>query len=165
MAKLPPHIVWPGFVVGLLGMSVTMVTITVIAAVGDPSFAVEADYHERAMQWDEHVAQQARNEALGWGVTVSTGTEPESGRPTLIVRMHDRHGEPIDGAGLTGSCFHFARADHVQELMFVAQDELGVYAAQAMLNKAGSWDLQLRAEADGEVFTHRRTLRVGKAGD
>lgn len=165
MTKIPAHIVWPGFVVGLLGMSVTMVTITVVAAVGDPSFAVESDYHEKAMRWDDHVAQQRRNEELGWQVSVELGAMPGGDEPAVRIRLRDNSGEPIEGAVISGSCFHYAAADRVQELTVTATEEPGVYAAPALLNRAGLWNLEFRAEAGGEVFTHKRTLELERVED
>lgn len=166
MAKIPAHVVWPGLVVGLLGMSVTMVTITVVAAVGDPSFAVESDYHEKAMQWDEHVAQQATNADLGWNVVVDLGTMPGSVDQTLNVRLTDSVGLPISGASLSGGCFHYAAADRVQSLVFAElPEEPGTYAAPAVLNRGGLWDLRLQADGAGSRFTHHQTLKLGKVGE
>ena len=163
-SKIPAHIVWPGFVLALLGMSVTMVTITVVAAVGDPSFAVESDYHDKAMRWDDHVAQQARNSELGWQVAVAISSMPGDGEPALIVRLTDRAGAPIVGAAVEGACFHYAVADRVQTLGFVATDEPGAYAAPAILHRAGLWDLRLTVDAAGEHFTHKQRLELGKVG-
>lgn len=165
MAKIPPHVLWPGFVIGLLGMSATMITITVIAAVGDPSFAVEADYHERALRWDDHVEQQRVNAELGWHVAVELGTMPQSGDPAMIVRLTDSSGAPIVGASIEGTCFHYAAANKVQALGFVPADEPGAYAAPALLIRAGLWQLRLRVESGGRVFTDRQTLELGRTGD
>lgn len=164
MAKIPANIVWPGFVLALLGMSVTMVTITVVAAVGDPSFAVESDYHDKAIRWDDHVAQQARDAELGWIVAPSLGTMPGSDEPAMIVRLTDPAGAPISGAVIEGSSFHYAAADRVQTLEFVPLDEPGAYAAPALLDRAGLWDLRLTVDAAGEHFTHRQRLDLGKVG-
>ncbi|MFG0242946.1 MAG: FixH family protein [Phycisphaerales bacterium JB054] len=164
MAKIPAHIVWPGFVLALLGMSVTMVTITVVAAVGDPSFAVESDYHDKAIRWDDHLAQKARDAELGWNVEATLGTMPGSDELALVVRLTDRTGAPIAGASIEGSSFHYAAADRVQTLAFVPTSEPGAYAAPALLNRAGLWDLRLTVDAAGEHFTHRQRLELGKVG-
>ncbi|MFG0259689.1 MAG: FixH family protein [Phycisphaerales bacterium JB041] len=164
MAKIPANIAWPGFVLALLGMSVTMVTITVVAAVGDPSFAVESDYHDKAIRWDDQVAQEARNAELGWRVAPSLGSMPDSGGPALFVRLTDRDGSPISGAVVEGSSFHYAAADRVQTLSFVEAGEPGAYAAPARLERAGLWDLRLTVDAAGEHFTYRQRLDLGRVG-
>ncbi len=164
MRKIPPHVVWPGFVIGLLGMSATMITITVVAAVGDPSFAVEANYHERALRWDEHVEQQRVNAELGWQVAVELGAIPESEEPAMIVRLTDGTGAPIVGANVEGTCFHYAAASRVQTLGFEPLAEAGAYAAPVLLNRAGLWQLELRVESAEDVFTYEQTLETGRVG-
>ena len=47
----------------------------------DASFAVEPNYYAKALAWDQTMAQQARNEALGWSVSAQS-----SGRTGRTVR-------------------------------------------------------------------------------
>lgn len=158
MIKLPPHIVWPGVVVALLCLSLTMVTITVIAAAGDPSFAVVDDYYEKGLHWDEHVAQLEHNEALGWRATVEVGEADAVGRRALVVTLVDGGGVAIEGAGIEASCFHHAAAHRVERLTFVAGSAPGRYEAPAEIAREGLWEVTLEVSARGERFTDRRTL-------
>jgi len=164
MPGIPAHVVWPGIVIGLLGMSVTLVTVTVVAAVSDPSFVVESDYHDKAMRWDDHVAQQASNAELGWVVSIDLATMPGSEEPALLVRLVDRRGVPIAGATLAGECFHHAAANDVRGLVFSPRGESGGYVAPVRFNRGGIWDLQLRVDAEGHHFTHGQKLELGKVG-
>ncbi len=164
MRKIPAHVVWPGFVIGLLGMSATLITITVIAAVSDPSFAVEANYHEKALRWDEHVEQQRTNAELGWQVDVELGAIPESEEPAMIVRLTDGSGEPLVGATIEATYFHYAAAKNVQALGFHETKEPGVYAAPALLNRSGLWQFQMSVASAGRAFTYEQTLETGRVG-
>lgn len=157
MGKLPAHVAWPGFVVGLLTMSLTFVTITVVAAVGDPSFAVHEDYYERAINWDRHVDQQRRNEALGWSVGLSLSP----GEPTGVrLLLSDRAGAGLEGASIAGECFHQARAAEVRGMEFAPAGRPGLYEAPVLLDRPGRWRIRLRIEVGGEAFTDEQTLEL-----
>lgn len=160
MPKLPPHILWPGIIVALLGMSVTMVTITVVAATGDPSFAVERDYYERGLRWDDHMAQLAQNEELGWRAEVEVGDADASGRRPLAVNLTDASGAPIDGALVEASIFHYAESARVQALALGPAGVPGRYLASVDMRQAGKWMVALEVRAGQTVFTHEHTIRL-----
>ena len=48
---------WPVFLVGLLVAGVGVNLVLLVAATGDPSFAVERDYYRKGMEWDRTLAQ------------------------------------------------------------------------------------------------------------
>jgi nitrogen fixation protein FixH len=158
LRKLPPHIVWPGVVIALLCMSVTMVTVTIIAALDDPSFAVEPDYYEQGLRWDDHKAQLEHNRALGWQASVEVGEPDALQRRPLIVTLVDTDGAAIEGAVVEASCFHHAAAHRVEALTLVAGDAPGEYRASAGIDREGLWEVTLAVSAHGERFTDRRTL-------
>jgi nitrogen fixation protein FixH len=155
--RIPPHIFWPGMVVGLLCVSLTAAAITVVAAVSDPSFAVEEDYYEKALRWDEHVAQQARNAALGWSVEIAPGQRDAAGRTSLRVSLRDRAGAPIEGATITATCFHHAHRADAEQLELVPSGP-GEYGAPARLDRPGKWGVSLVVLSGGETFTSDQTL-------
>jgi hypothetical protein len=49
--------------------------VAVYLTVADRSFAVEPDYYQQSMDWDARMAQQRRNEQLGWQVELSVADE------------------------------------------------------------------------------------------
>lgn len=158
LRKLPPHIVWPGVVVALLCMSVTMVTVTIVAALNDPSFAVETDYYERGLRWDDHIAQLDKNRALGWVAAVEVGEPDAAGRRPLVVALSDAQGAAIEGAVVGASCFHHAAAHLVETLTLAPGDAPGRYRAATAIDREGRWEVTLEVSARGERFTDRRTL-------
>ena len=159
MGKLPPHIVWPGFVIALLGMSITMGTITVLAATRDPaSFAVIDDYYEKGLRWDEHKAQLAQNSELGWEVAVEVGEPDALGRRPLVVMVLDREGVPIEDARIEASIYHHAAAKRVETLTLEPGALPGQYQAQADITRQGLWQILLTVSARGKSFTNDRTL-------
>lgn len=156
--KIPPHLLWPGMVVGLLGMSVTMVTITVTAAVGDPSFAVERDYYERALRWDEHMAQQRQNDELGWRASLEMRPGGEGTWGELVVTVLGADGAPLEDAAVMGTCFHYAEANSVYTLDF--EPDGGVWVAPSPLDRAGLWRVRLEVASGDAVFTNERTIEL-----
>jgi nitrogen fixation protein FixH len=156
--RIPAHIFWPGMVVGLLSVSLTAATITVVAAVGDSSFAVEKDYYTKGLEWDAHVAQQRHNEELGWSAEIGRGGPDAAGHGTLEVRLLDRVGIPLEGAQVEATYFHFTNKAGAVTVNLAAAKTAGVYAAAADLGREGLWSVALVVKAEGETFTAEQTL-------
>lgn len=55
--KAPSGFQWPLMVVGLLGLNICICAVTITAATKTKP-EVEPDYYRRALQWDEHRAEQ-----------------------------------------------------------------------------------------------------------
>ncbi|MFI4896580.1 MAG: FixH family protein [Phycisphaerales bacterium JB059] len=61
--------IWIFGVVGLLLLNVGVCAVTVVAATGDPvAAAVEPDYYQKAVDWDEDKARWPAPERLGWTI-------------------------------------------------------------------------------------------------
>jgi len=142
-------ILWPLGVIGTLCVSLSVCTITVIAATSDESFAVEDDYYAKAVAWDDTAAQRVRNEELGWTTeTVVTV------RGDVRIKLHDATGEPMTGARLRIFAFHHAARGDATETAMTETTDPGVYAASCGTPRAGVWQVRIRAESGGAVFTH-----------
>jgi hypothetical protein len=158
MPKVPPHILWPGIVVALLLMSVVMVTVTVVAATNDPSFAVVDDYYEKGLNWDEHMAQQERNRSLGWSARAEVGLPDSAARRPLNITLTGRDGAALGGASVEASVFQYTAAHQVETHALVAGDRPGVYVAPFAINAEGKWKLMLTVRVGDELFTDEQTL-------
>ena len=71
---IPANIRWPVIIVSALAIHAVASLVVVLIAVSDPSRAVETDYYQKALRWDDKKAQDARNLSLGW--SLATETEP-----------------------------------------------------------------------------------------
>ena len=150
--KLPPHIAWPLFIVGLLSMSVATVTITVGAARSDGGPQVIDDYYQKAVNWDEATALQAASDALGWEAEVVILPAIEAVRPVEIT-LRDREGQPIAGAQGTVRAFRPHRARAVAEHPLVAVPKTpGLYRQAFSIEQAGLWDFEIIATQDSLRF-------------
>jgi nitrogen fixation protein FixH len=138
-----PGALW--LVFGLLAMNFAIVGTTITLASRDTHFAVEADYYQRAVEWDASRAELARSASLGWKLELDAATaRSASGMRTLTVRLSDRNGAPIDGARVDALAFHHGAAGARAEIGFVERGP-GVYQADAPLVGAGLHEVRVIA--------------------
>ncbi len=57
--EIPPHILYPGMVVGILLMSVLAHIVLLVMASADGGPQVVPDYYEKAANWDKYQAERA----------------------------------------------------------------------------------------------------------
>jgi nitrogen fixation protein FixH len=128
----------------------------------DASFAVEPNYYAKALAWDESMAQQARNEALGWSLGLRVDPMGVRRLMTVTVRLADRSGAPIEGAQVAVEAFHNARASRI---LSAALEPRGQgYAAVMPLERPGLWEFRLRVTRGPEAFvaTVTRDVAAGR---
>lgn len=150
----PAWIIGPALV-GLITVSTMIGAAALIYhAHADPSFAVESDYYDKAVHWDDSAAQERRNAELGWRLSISA--EPSDGLKLIIV---DALGLPIDGASVSVEAFHNARsADRVA--LAPADSGGGVYRQAAEFARPGIWEFRVVARRGEETFTAVRQIVV-----
>lgn len=139
---------WPLGISAVLGLSV-IVNLAVMAVAGsDPSFAVEPDYYQKAVDWDRHAARQAASDALGWKAEIALEPGPS---PRLNVNLLDETGLPVEGATVSIEAFHIARAaDIIKSEM---KEEAGNrYAAPLAIPRPGIWEFRLAASRGNDRF-------------
>ncbi|MGE3106867.1 MAG: FixH family protein [Phycisphaerales bacterium] len=148
---------FPGIIFVLLGMNMVIVAITVYAATSDASFAIEPRYYEKALHWDDAAAQKRASDKLGWKVSVSL--DAGAGSPMLVAKVTDRDGQAVSGIALQGEMFHNARSGDRRELTFTAAAP-GEYAAPALVDRAGVWQVRLLGRRGDQTIVHDQTLDV-----
>ncbi|MCZ7582337.1 MAG: FixH family protein [Deltaproteobacteria bacterium] len=155
---------WPGLVVGLLALSVAINLVAMLVATDDPSHAIEADYYEKALAWDEAMAQERHNGALGWRLKADVfPSASQAGSANVIVALSDRGDGPIAGASVTVETFHNARAGKILAGA-LKETEPGRYAAALPMHRDGWWELRFRVESGGDVFTDVKTMDLRFTG-
>ena len=126
---------FPYLLLGLLLLPVGANIVLIIKANSDPSFAVEPDYYQKAIEWDEHQVALAKSEALGWNLSVDAQNKP------LRVNLRDALGQPIDNASVSVEAFPNARASHRVRSELQAQSG-GVYVLKTHLELPGIWEFR-----------------------
>jgi nitrogen fixation protein FixH len=143
---------WPVLIVALLvGGAGANIALMVIAT-RDASFAVEPDYYDKAVHWDDVMRQESRNAALGWSVAVHFDAASVPGQVRVAARVSDRDGAPVEGATVHVTAFHSARASRILTAT-LAPESNGSYSAPLPLNRPGVWELRLRVEQGDRVFS------------
>lgn len=137
----------PGIVGLITASSLTGAALLIYHAHSDPSFAVEEDYYDRAVHWDDAAAQERRNAELGWRVDADLD---RAGRVRLSLA--DGDGDPIEGAAATVQMFHGGRAADRQVVAMEPVGE-GVYEGVGAVDREGLWELRLVASRGDEKFT------------
>jgi len=124
-------------------------------ATDDPSFAVEADYYQKAVHWDDELAQRRLNAELGWRATTELARSA-SGGAELRVHLTDSAGAPLEGAAVRVEAFAINRASEISTLTLAALDGApggGAYSAPFPETGMGRWELRLQATRGAERFT------------
>lgn len=144
---------WPIAVGVILGACVAANIWLIRIANADPSFAIEENYYQRAVHWDDEMAQQRRNTALGWHLLPSlSGIDRDSGGAELRVALRDAAVAPLAGAAITVRAVHLARASQPIDATLLA-DAAGGYSAVLPIRRAGLWELRFEVRRGSERFT------------
>jgi nitrogen fixation protein FixH len=158
--RIPPHVGWPAAIIGALAIHVVVSLATVWVATSNPSYAVEEDYYQKAVHWDQRQAQERVNEELGWNLTLAISGPPMIGEPAeLELVIADRDGRPLDGAAVSVEAFHNARADRILRAPLIP-GEMGRYSASLAMRRQGVWEFRITATRGETKFTHRETRYV-----
>ena len=151
---------WPWVIAGALALHVVASLVVVFVAASNPSYAVEEDYYQKALHWNDKRAQDRTNEELGWRLDITVRPAETPGEePTLEVHLADGGGEPIDGAVVAVETFHNARADDILRAGLDAVGE-GVYRTTLPMRHNGRWELRFTVDRGQDRFTHTETRHL-----
>jgi nitrogen fixation protein FixH len=149
---------FPAIIFGLLGTNAAIVAVTVYLAHSDPSFAVEPDYYQKALKWDQAVQERTRSRALGWTAQIELGGTGVTGRHVRLM-LRDQAGKAVAGAQVRVTAFSALRAAD----RWTAEGrevEPGAYAFDLPIGRAGRWEFDLRATRGESSFSELRALDV-----
>jgi hypothetical protein len=151
---------WPWIIAGALALHVVASLVVVFVATSNPSYAVEEDYYQKALHWNDKRAQDRTNEELGWilNLTVRPAATPGE-EPTLEVHLADAGGEPVDGAVVAVETVHNARAGDILRSSLDAVGE-GIYRTTLPMRHNGRWEVRFTADRGREHFTHAETRHL-----
>ena len=154
---------WMFVPVLLLGLSVTVATVTVLSAVVGHPLGAEPNYDAKAANWDAEREQRAANERLRWVVTpdiVSAGAHRE-----LTVRVEDKHAVRIDATRVAVECIP-VRAAEARRIVELSRRASGDFAGEFDSAIGGQWEFRVVIEKEGLRYTDdfRRFLAAGRGG-
>lgn len=139
---------WPAMVLGLFVIQAIFMGAAIVLAHNDPSVAVEPDYYEKALRWDQDAARQRAALALGWEAALEI--EPPTGamgQRTLRVRIKDGEGNAVPDLAVTVEAFH--QAESGARRSAEATPTPDGYIATIPMARAGHWEVRIRAGSGG----------------
>ncbi len=157
---LPSHIAWPLFVVALLVTSVTYSMLVVYASQSDGGAQVIDNYYEKAVNWDDRIAQQNLSDATGWEASL-TFVPAGNGSQTHALLLGVKDPEANVLSGLQGVIK--AKRPHasgtVTELSILETSITpeGNYLLSFAEARPGLWDFEVDFVLDNNRFT--KTIR------
>jgi nitrogen fixation protein FixH len=157
---MKPQVKWPLMIGGLLSIPFIVGAVAIAKTAGDPSFAIEPDYYQKAVRWDDEVAQRQANRALGWRVVYDVQRGEK--RPVLTAKLTDGAGNDVVGADVAIATSHNARGNAVVSAKLLAAPE--GYSAPVELFRPGLWEVRLTATRGKDVFTDIQHIDVGEGG-
>jgi len=158
---MKPGALWPWMIGGALVLHVFVMLGIVFFTASDSSYAVEEDYYQKAIDWDQKRAQDRSNEELGWVLEFEV-TPPQTpvDQPTVEVFLKDALGEPLANATVDLETFHNARSDHIIRTRLDASDEAGLYTVAPAMRHNGLWELRFTVTRGEDTFTFAETRHL-----
>lgn len=152
---------WPWVLGAVLAAHVVGSLVVVAIATTDPSIAVEENYYQKAVDWDQTRAQLLTNSKLGWslGLVVTPPMQPGE-QPLVEVRLADRDGNPLTDATVAVETFHKARSADIIRVTFVAAEDPGLYTASPAMRHDGLWELRFTVDRGADHFTQTETRHL-----
>jgi len=150
---------WPVALVAVLGLTVLVNVAVYWKANSDPSFAVEPDYYQRAVDWDSTVAARQRSDALQWRADVQLAP-PQDGLAAITVTLSGRDGAPVDSAEVRVEASFNGDGARVYARQLTASGP-GTYTARIPSVEQGLWRVDLTAARGTDRFVERATVDNG----
>ncbi len=148
---MKPLRLWPGMVFGLIGLNVSVVAVTLYLAHSDASFAVEPDYYQKALAWDESTRIAAQSADLGWKAVLEVSPSGPAREPWVSLRLTDRQGVPVADARVEVTAFASARASERRKIT-LREVAPGLYSAALAGAQAGAWEFAISADKGADRF-------------
>lgn len=153
---------WMFVPVLLLGMTVTIGTVTVMSAVVGHPLGMEPNYDTKAAAWNAEREQRAQNERLRWVVTPEI-TSAGAAR-TIALRIEDKHAARIDASKVRVECIPVRSAEARREIE-LSRRESGDFVGSFESPIGGQWEFRVTVEQGGVRYTDAfRRFLTGVSG-
>ncbi len=136
-------LVWAFIPIGAFVVQAVVLAVTMSLASGAGLEAVEPDYYERSLGWDEHAELVRNGRRLGWTLDIAVGDPagPLEHR-TVHARLTDARGVLVDGARINLEAFPHAAAG--ERLSVALEPGESGHSAETAMRRAGLWEFRAR---------------------
>jgi hypothetical protein len=150
---------WGAFVVGLLSLQVAGGAFAIFLATSDESVAVVPNYHQQALNWDQHVALRNASTKLGWNAAMSQ-FDGETGVAGLRIHLRNRDGGPVEIESGEIEIYRHARAGAVRRVAIPAGAADSIDLGQCF-DTSGLWQVAIDVtDSDGNRFLDSQEMYV-----
>lgn len=145
---------WPIAVAAILAITVIGDVWVAVIASRDEAFAVEPDYYQKAVAFDDELALRAASARLGWQVApvLQLGRPGQPGSVSITLR--DSAGVPVTGARVDLLAMHNARASRQLASTLTERGD-GAYSAPLAAERPGEWELRFVVTRASDRFAVR----------
>jgi nitrogen fixation protein FixH len=144
----------------LLGGQLLLMFVMVYLAISDGSFAIEPDYYQKGLNWDDTAAQLRNNQRLGWKADVQVGEDVSVlSERTVSCSLTDQAGRGLDGAEVELEAFPHVRGSE-RATVALSPAGNGLYQAKLRFGRKGVWEFRFVARRGPETFTHTELIEV-----
>jgi hypothetical protein len=156
---------WPWVPAMLLGSMLIGLGTMAFVAIDDPHFALEPNYYDKAVHWDQSQAEASASRALGVRLELQPLAVSAGGQVELVLVLEDRASLPLAGAEVRLEAFPNAYAGQIERLQ-LRETAPGVYTGKLGHGVPGLWELRFTIEPGPGSASYRQVLRrdVSKAG-
>lgn len=148
-------VTWASVIIGLLALQITLCGLGIYLAHAGKTFAVEHDYYDQAVHWDEQKARTQALERAGWKTQLSVAEIASAdGQRGVTITLLDKDGVQIRDARMALEAFHHARGRNVLTAK-LAPNDLGLYATRLPLSRPGTWEFRLTITRGGATYAER----------
>ena len=145
---------WPIGIALVLILSAGSNIWVALVASHDEAFAVEPDYYQKAVHFDDEMALRAESARLGWHVTPTLALGEPGRVGTLEAVITDSSGTAISGASVQVLAMHNARASR-QLTATLADAGDGHYRTALDAVRPGEWELRFLVTRGTDRFAVR----------
>lgn len=153
---------WVSLVVGLLAFQVLACLVAALLAMSSPAVVTVPNYYEKSLQWDEHRAELAASQRLGWSATIHF-SEPVDifENRTISVRLTDAQSTVVPAETVSLKAWHHAAANQLVDVE-LAEVAPGFFQGKLRMKDAGWWQFELQASQGEQTFLDSQKLQLKK---
>lgn len=159
---MKPGMQWPIGIAVILAVGVVANIVVMRIANSDPSFAVEPDYYQKAVDFDSTLAHANTSAKLHW-ISTTTVTRGDRGDSTHVtITLQDSLGHAIEQAAVSVEALAIARANTVLTATLREQAP-GEYTAPLPVPRGGLWDITIHATRNDDHFVEKARIDIDQA--
>ena len=132
------QMLWTGFILAFFVIQAVIWAFAITFTMNDKSHAIVSDYDEKALNWDEEVAERLASSKLGWNAEILVDpTSDVSQFHAISIKLIDSEGQPVTKAKLELGAFHRSRAANTQKIQMSEIND-GIYSGKIQIRRSGS---------------------------